>query len=161
MPDEGPATTSAGAAAAAPDAPVLDLADQAAVEAVMAAGAGPAVIDFWSSTCGPCRAMAPQFAAVAAHHQAAELPEGAPRVRFYKLQTDAVPELAAAFSIRAVPTLLFVHDGEIVDGAVGYMDGRALAKKVEWLQRKAQGGGLWSALTGLFGGRKREPPPAS
>jgi thioredoxin len=125
--------------------PYVDLVSQDAVEAMMEPGAGPAVVDFWSSTCGPCRAMAPAYEAVAREY-------GGEPVTFYKLQTDAHPELAAPFRVRAVPTLIFVHDGEILDAVVGAMDGPRLAKKVDWLLSRARGDGLFARL---FGGKKR------
>ncbi|MCA9556111.1 MAG: redoxin domain-containing protein, partial [Myxococcales bacterium] len=62
-----------------------DLNSIPSVEAIMAKGSGPAVIDFWAPWCAPCRAMAPQFEAVAQHY------EGQP-VRFYKINTEAHPE---------------------------------------------------------------------
>jgi thioredoxin len=113
------------------------------LDALMAEDGGSVVLDFWSTTCGPCRAMAPDFAAVAEAHRDAP-------VRFCKIQTDAHPELAAAFRIRAVPTILFVHDGEILDAVVGRLDARRLDKKVRWLLSKARGEGV---LARLFGGR--------
>lgn len=118
-----------------------DLTTPDAVDDLMQPGAGTVVIDFWSTTCGPCRAMAPDWEQVAQHY-------GDAPVRFAKIQTDAHPELAAPFRIRSVPTLLFVHDGEILDAVVGRMDARRLAKKVDWLLGKAQRGGLFSRLFG-------------
>ena len=115
--------------------------DPEGVDALMQPDAGAVVIDFWSSTCGPCQAMAPDFAAVAEHF--AEDP-----VRFVKIQTDAFPELAAPFKIRSVPTLLFVSGGEILDAVVGRMDAQRLAKKTIWLLNKAEGKGLLSRLWG-------------
>jgi len=118
-----------------------DCTEQDDVEAMMETGAGAVVIDFWSSTCGPCHAMAPDFAAVAEHF------DGDP-VRFVKIQTDAHPELAAPFKIRSVPTLLFVGNGKIHDAIVGRMDPQALAKKTIWLLNKTEGRGLLSRLFG-------------
>ena len=120
-----------------------DLTEIEQVEAVMAEDAGPVVIDFWSTTCGPCRAMAPHFAHVAEQFEGSA-------VRFVKVQTDAHPELAAPFHIRAVPTLMFVHDGKILDAVVGAMNAPRLTKKVQWLLNKAEGrgGGLLSRLFG-------------
>ncbi len=119
-----------------------DLTEIEQVEALMAEGAGPVVIDFWSTTCGPCRAMAPHFAHVA--EQFRDSP-----VRFVKIQTDAHPELAAPFRIRAVPTVMFVHDGQILDAVVGAMPAPRLAKKARWLANKAEGrGGLLARLFG-------------
>ena len=101
--------------------------------------AGAVVIDFWSSSCGPCHAMAPAFASVAEHFDQDP-------VRFAKIQTDKHPELAEPFNIRSVPTLLFIRRGEILDAVVGSMQAKALADKTIWLLDKTQGRGFFSRL---------------
>ena len=58
-------------------------------------------------------------------------------VRFCKLDTEAHPELTVAFNIRAVPTILFVHGGKILDASVGRLSAKALGEKSEWLLGKA------------------------
>ncbi|MEM7135707.1 MAG: thioredoxin family protein [Myxococcota bacterium] len=100
---------------------------------------GTAILDFWSTTCGPCRHMAPHFEAVAEQFAAAPL-------RFVRINTGSAPELAAPFRIRSVPTLLFVHDAEILDVRVGALSRAALHKKARWLLRKARGEGLLARL---------------
>jgi thioredoxin-like negative regulator of GroEL len=130
-------------------APYDELETQEQVEAIMQPGGGTVVIDFWSPTCGPCLAMAQDFADVAAQFDRSE-------VRFCKLDTAAHPELAEPFKIRAVPTILFVHDGKILDGAVGRLSAKALGEKSEWLLGKAlrtptkdqRQPGLWRRLLG-------------
>lgn len=111
--------------------PYDELQTQEEVEAIMSPGGGAVVIDFWSPTCGPCLAMAQDFAEVAEQFERGE-------VRFCKLDTEAHPELAVPFNIRAVPTILFVHDGRIVDAAVGRLSAKALGEKSEWLLGKAR-----------------------
>lgn len=111
------------------------------VDALMQSDAGAVVIDFWASSCGPCQAMAPDFAAVAEHF------DGDP-VRFVKIQTDAYPELAQPFQIRSVPTLVFVGNGKIHDAIVGRVDAQRLAKKTIWLLNKTEGRGILSRLLG-------------
>ena len=111
------------------------------LEDLMSEGGGPAVLDFWSPTCGPCKAMAPAFEAVAL--ELAEEP-----IRFVRINTAAQAQLAAPFNIHAVPTLLFVNDGEILDVRVGALSGPALSKKAQWLLRKSRGDGVFSRLFG-------------
>jgi thioredoxin 1 len=111
--------------------PYDELQTQEQVEAIMQPGAGAVVIDFWSPTCGPCLAMAQDFAEVAEQFDRSE-------VRFCKLDTAAHPELSVAFNIRAVPTIMFVHDGKILDASVGRLSAKALGEKSEWLLGKAQ-----------------------
>jgi len=114
------------------------------LEDLMSENGGPAVLDFWSPTCGPCKVMAPAFEAVAG--ELADQP-----IRFVRINTATQAQLAQPFNIHAVPTLLFVNDGEILDVRVGALSGPALAKKAQWLLRKSHGEGF---LSGLFGGKK-------
>lgn len=111
--------------------PYQELQTQEQVEAIMQPGGDAVVLDFWSPTCGPCMAMAEDFSEVAEQFDRGE-------VRFCKVNTMAHPELAAPFKIRSVPTILFVHDGKILDALVGRMSAKELGEKSEWLLAKSQ-----------------------
>jgi thioredoxin 1 len=78
---------------------------------------GMILVDFWASWCGPCRMFAPVFERAA---------ERNPDVMFGKVDTEAQPELAAAFEISSIPTLLIVRDGIVVYGQPGALPEAAL-----------------------------------
>jgi thioredoxin len=68
------------------------------------------VLDFWAAWCAPCRLFAPTF------EQASEK---YPDVVFGKVDTEAQRELAGAFGIRSIPTLMILRDQVILYSEAG------------------------------------------
>lgn len=76
-------------------------------------GDKPAIIDFYATWCGPCKTIAPILEELAAEY--------GDRIVIYKIDTEQEPELAAAFGIRSIPSLLFIPmqgDPQMSQGAL-------------------------------------------
>ena len=79
------------------------------------------IVDYWAPWCGPCRGFAPIFERVA---------EANPDVVFAKINSDEQQELAAAFNIRSIPTLMVFRDQIIVFSQPGALPQNALEQVV-------------------------------
>ena len=74
------------------------------------------IVDFWAPWCAPCRAFAPTFEAAS---------EKRSDIIFAKVNTEAQQEIAAAFSIRSIPTLMVFRDQIIIYSEPGSLPATA------------------------------------
>lgn len=88
-------------------------------------GDKPCIVDFYATWCGPCKMIAPILEELAAEY--------AGKIDIYKIDTDKEQDLAAAFGIRSIPTLLFCPVGEapqLAQGAMGKADFKKAIEEV-------------------------------
>lgn len=93
------------------DAGHLQIGSAEDFDAQVLAATQPVLVDFYSTTCGPCRMLAPTI------DKLAERYEG--RAAVVKVNVDRLPQLAARYGIQGVPSVLFFKEGKEVGRLVG------------------------------------------
>ena len=78
----------------------------------------PVVVDFWAEWCQPCQLLGPTLEKLAAEYGGKFL--------LVKADTERLPDVAAQFGVRSIPTVLGLKDGAVVDGFVGLLHESAI-----------------------------------
>lgn len=85
---------------------------------------GLVVVDFYAPWCGPCRMLGPVLEEV----------EQSENVKVVKVNTDQSPSLATEYNVSALPTVVFLSEGQEVDRFVGLKDKEDIQKQLNELK---------------------------
>src|SRR3954452_10797315 len=83
----------------------------------------PVVVDFWAEWCGPCKMIAPVLDEIAK--------EKADAVKVAKVNVDQNQSLSLKYNIRAIPSLLFFKNGQVLDQVTGMTSKKDLLGRIE------------------------------
>ena len=83
----------------------------------------PVLLDFWATWCGPCRMLAPIVEDIAKEYDG--------KIKVGKVNVDEEPELAGAFQVASIPTVVVLKNGKIVNQSIGYKPKEELVKLLE------------------------------
>ncbi len=82
----------------------------------------PVLIDFWASWCGPCMMLSPVIAEIAKEYEG--------KIKVGKVNVDEQAELAAAFRVASIPTVVVMKDGKVTNMSVGYRPKEQIAAMI-------------------------------
>jgi thioredoxin 1 len=104
-------------------APNIVTLTQANFDAEVLKSTGPVLVDFWAEWCGPCKMIAPILDELAEEYDG--------RLKIGKVNIDQEQGLAAEYGVRAIPTLLLFHQGQVADQMVGLRSKRDLKASLD------------------------------
>jgi thioredoxin 2 len=104
--------------------PWIAEADDSSFAAVAEAARLPVLVDLWAPWCGPCRMVSPVLETLAR--------ERAGQLKLVKVNSDVAQEVSRRFEVQAIPTLVLMRDGQVIDRQVGAAPAPALRS---WLDR--------------------------
>ena len=83
----------------------------------------PVMLDFWAEWCGPCRMLAPTVEKIAGDYEG--------KIKVGKVNVDEEPELASAFRIDSIPTVIIIKDKTVKAISLGYEPESALTALID------------------------------
>jgi thioredoxin 2 len=104
--------------------PWIAVADDSSFAQVADAAQLPVLVDLWAPWCGPCRSVSPVLETLAR--------ERAGQLKLVKVNSDLAPAVSRRFEVQAIPTLVLMRHGRVIDRQVGAAPAPALRG---WLDR--------------------------
>ncbi|MDR3111329.1 MAG: thioredoxin [Planctomycetaceae bacterium] len=105
---------------------VLEVTETNFVETVVKSDI-PVLVDFWSPTCQPCRLLAPVIDALASENNG--------EYKFAKINVYDAPQVGAQYGVDMLPTILFFHNGRVVERMLGVQDKDKLQETLDEITR--------------------------
>ena len=117
-------------------------------EVINASMQQPVLVDFWATWCGPCKVIGPILEKLEKDY--------AGRFKLVKIDSDAQQQLASAFGVRSIPTVILLMGGQPVDGFMGAMPEGQIREFLD--KHLPEGGGIEDAQ--IIAEEEAPPAPA-